>query len=317
MADRPTEGNTGADVELINPRPVFHLSRLIAAIIVLFIVAAILQSLTTNKKYQWNVVGRYLFHPQIVSGVGFTLLLTVIAMAIGIVLAVTMAIMRQSTNPILRGVAWFYIWFFRGTPIYTQLLFWGLVPTLYTTAKVGIPFGPTFAEWSTADVFGPFVAAILGLGLNEGAYLAEIVRSGLNAVDKGQSEAATALGMKRGQILRRIVIPQAMRVIIPPTGNETISMLKTTSLVLAVPYTHELTFAAQTIGNRTFAPIPLLITAALWYLAITSVLMVGQYYIERYFGRGFDTTGGSGRKRRGKGVAITKGAGTRFMDVTP
>lgn len=284
-------------VERIHPRPVFHLSRLIAALVVVFIVTKVAESLTTNPNYRWHTVGQYLFHPQIVSGVRFTLLLTVVAMLIGIVLAVTMAIMRQSTNPILRWVAWFYIWFFRGTPIYTQLLFWGLVPTLYTSMTIGLPFGPTFAQWSTNDVFRPFVAAMLGLGLNEGAYLAEIVRSGLNSVPKGQWEAATALGMKRGQILRRIVIPQAMRVIIPPTGNETISMLKTTSLVLAVPFTRELTFAAQTLGNRTFAPVPLLITAALWYLFITSVLMIGQYYIERHFGRGFDT-GGSRRRER-------------------
>lgn len=309
-----TDSTSSEPVERISVRPVFHLSRLIWAIIVVFLVAAVIESLLTNPNYGWGVVATYLFHPQIVRGVCFTLILTVVAMLVGIVLAVTMAVMRQSANPILRGVAWFYIWFFRGTPIYTQLLFWGLVPTLYQTLTVGMPFGPTFAEWSTKEVFSPFLAAILGLGLNEGAYLAEIVRSGLNSVNKGQSEAATALGMTRGTIMWRIIIPQAMRVIIPPTGNEAISMLKTTSLVLAVPYTLELTYAAQTIGNRTFQPVPMLITAALWYLAITSVLMIGQGYIERYFGRGFDAS--TTKKTRNR-ADLSEDATTKFLDVTP
>ena len=253
---------------------------------------------------------------------GWTLVLTVAAMVLGITLAVLIAIMRQSDNPVLRGVAYFYIWFFRGTPIYTQLVFWGLLPALYTRLSLGIPFGPEFFDFSTKDVFSGAVAAILGLGLNEGAYLSEIVRSGLNSVDPGQREAAGALGMRDGQILRRIILPQAMRVIVPPTGNETISMLKTTSLVLAVPFTKELTFVANAAGNRLFRPVPLLIVAALWYLIITSILMVGQHYLERYYGRGFDdrnaTTTRRGRSSRQQAIA---GAGTTTIDpmqeVTP
>ena len=180
-----------------------------------------------------------------------------------------------------------------------ELVFWGLISVLYPRIVVGVPFGPEFFAFSTKDVINATVGAILGLGLNEGAYLSEIVRSGLNSVDKGQWEAATALGMKRGQILRRIIIPQAMRVIVPPTGNETISMLKTTSLVLAVPFTMELTFVTNIIGNRSFQPVPLLLVAAIWYLAITSILMVGQHYLEAYYGRGFDDAqrpGGRPRK---------------------
>src|SRR5690606_19254154 len=163
---------------------------------------------------------------------------------------------------------------------------------------IGVPFGPELWSFSTRDLLTAFWAAVIGLGLNEGAYLAEIIRSGLNSVDRGQTEASKALGMSNGQILRRIVVPQAMRVIVPPLGNETIGMLKTTSLVLAVPFTLDLTFATNGIANKLFAPIPLLIVAALWYLAITSVLMVGQHYLEKYFGRGFDDRTPAAKRRQ-------------------
>ena len=188
---------------------------------------------------------------------------------------------------------------------------------------LGIPFGPEWAIDVNDVMRGGLIAAILGLGLNEGAYLSEIVRSGLNSVDKGQWEASTALGMKRGTTLRRIVIPQAMRVIVPPTGNETISMLKTTSLVLAVPFMLELTFVTNAIGNRTFLPVPLLIVAAIWYLLITSILMVGQRYLEAYYGRGFDGEQARGRRVRGmsRRQQAILAAGTvpsdPGLDVTP
>jgi polar amino acid transport system permease protein len=183
-------------------------------------------------------------------------------------------------------VAWIYLWVFRGTPVYTQLVFWGLISVLYPQLGIGIPFGPEFASFQTTEVITFFVAAVIGLSLNEAAYMAEIVRAGILSVSEGQTEAAAALGMRRGHIMRRIVLPQAMRVIIPPTGNELISMLKTTSLVVAVPLTTDLYSSAREIGIRLFQPLPLLICAAIWYLAITSVLMVGQYYLERYFARG-------------------------------
>ena len=283
----------------------------------------LISSLLENKNYRWDVVAQYLFDPRVVAGVGWTLLLTVAAMVIGIVLAVATAIMRMGTNPILRGVAWAYIWFFRGTPVYTQLVFWGLLSVLYPRISVGIPFGPEFFSFTTQDVVNAFVAAILGLGLNEGAYLSEIVRSGLNSVDRGQWEAATALGMKSSTVLRRIVIPQAMRVIVPPTGNETISMLKTTSLVLAVPFMLEITFVTNAIGNKNFLPVPLLIVAALWYLFITSILMIGQQRLEAYYGRGFDGEPSQNRRLRGvsKRQQAILAAGTVHtdpnLDVTP
>lgn len=275
-------------IDMIRARPVPRPGRWISAAIVLVIVAMIINGLVTNKNYNWPVVWEWIFSKTILTGVGYTLLLTVLAMVLGTILALTMAVMRQSPNPILSGVAWFYIWFFRGTPVYTQLVFWALIPVLYPQLSIGIPFGPEFVVFNTSVVLSVFWMAVLGLGFNEGAYLAEIIRAGLNSVDKGQWEAATALGMSRGQIMGRIVLPQAMRVIIPPLGNETISMLKTTSLVAAIPFTLELTYAANVKGNQLFLPVPLLICAAIWYLVITSVLMVGQHYLESYYGRGFD-----------------------------
>ena len=216
--------------------------------------------------------------------------------------------MRQSSNLILRWVAVSYLWFFRGTPIYTQLVFWGALSALYQHLSLGVPFGPEILTFRTTSVFTPFVAAVLGLGINEGAYLSEIVRSGLASVDPGQAEAAGALGMSRGRILRRIVLPQAMRVIVPPTGNETISMLKTTSLVLAVPFTLDLTFVTNSYASFTYQTIPLLIVAALWYIIITSILMVGQHYLERYYGRGFDGSSSTSGSRRGRALSARQQA---------
>lgn len=323
-ADVVPKAGAAAVPELIRARPVPRPSTWIWAAIVLVLVALFVDGLLTNPNYQWAVVGEYLFDPRVVRGVGWTLILTAAAMALGITLAVTTAIMRMGTNPILRGVAWAYIWFFRGTPVYTQLVFWGLISVLYPRITLGIPFtGAEFWVFTTKDLINAGVGAVLGLGLNEGAYLSEIVRSGLNSVDKGQWEAATALGMRRGRTLRRIIIPQAMRVIVPPTGNETISMLKTTSLVLAVPFTLELTFVTNAIGNQTFLPVPLLIVAAIYYLVITSILMVGQMYLERYYGRGFDGNDSTSGKTRGmsKRQQAILAAGTAHadpsLDVTP
>lgn len=293
-------------ITLIDAKPVPRPGRWISAVIVAIFALLIAKGFITNDNYQWDVVGKWLFSKTIVSGVVYTLILTVIAMIIGTILAITFAIMRQSVNPVLRWVATAYIWFFRGTPIYTQLIFWSLLPTLYPQIELGIPFAPPFVSFDTATYFTPFWMAFVGLGLNEGAYLAEIIRAGLLSVDKGQWEAATALGMPRSMIFRRIILPQAMRVIVPPIGNETISMLKTTSLVSAIPFTLELTFVASTKGQSLFQPVPLLIAAALWYLFITSILMWIQAHIERYFGKGFD--------RRDNATASTS---TQFLDVTP
>ncbi len=215
-----------------------------------------------------------------------TLYLTALCQAIGIVLGVIAAVMRLSPNPIVSGASWLYIWFFRGTPLLVQILFWYNIAALFPTISLGIPFGPSFVHAHANTIITPLVTAMLGLGLNEGAYMSEIVRAGIISVDEGQTLAAQSLGMSRLQIMRRIVLPQAMRVIIPPTGNETISMLKNTSLLIVASY-GELLFSAQSIYDVNYKVIPLLIVASLWYLAMTSVLYVGQYFIERRFGRGY------------------------------
>src|SRR5436190_132180 len=265
--------------------PVRHYGQWIAAVAVGLIAASLIRSVVTNPRFQWGVVGDYLFDSRILDGLRLTLELTVLAMAIGIVLGVMLALMRLSRNLLLSSASWIYIWFFRGTPLIVQLLLFFNLAALYPSIDLGIPFGPSFVHLNANSVVTPFVAAMLALGLNEGAYMSEIVRAGIISVDEGQTDAAKALGMTRLQTMRRIVLPQAMRVIIPPTGNETISMLKTTSLVAFVALT-DLLYSAQLIYATNYQTIPLLIVASIWYLAVTSVLSIGQYYIERHYGRG-------------------------------
>ena len=266
--------------------PVRHAGRWVATVVVAFIAVVIVNSVATNPRFGWGTVGHYLFSSRILHGLVVTLELTAVSMAIGIVLGVLLAVMRLSPNPLVAGASGFYIWFFRGTPVLVQILFWSFISALYPRISLGIPFGgPEFVHGNANTLITPFLAAILALGLNEAAYMAEIVRAGIISVDEGQTEAASALGLTRLQTMRRIVLPQAMRVIIPPTGNETISMLKTTSLVSVIAYP-ELLYSAQLIYAVNYLQIPLLLTASIWYLVVTSVLSVIQYYIERHFGRG-------------------------------
>lgn len=251
----------------------------------LVIAALIIQSLVTNPRFQWDVVFGYFLNGQILKGLWTTIGLTVIAMAVGVIIGVVMALGRESRNPVVAAAASLYVGFFRGTPLLVQLIFWFNLAALYPVLTLGVPFGPALWTGDTNVLITPFAAAVLGLGLNEGAYMSEIVRAGLQSVDPGQTQAAQALGMKKAQVFRRIVLPQAMRVIIPPTGNETISMLKTTSIVsvIAIP---EVLWQAQAIYSKTYQVIPLLITVSLWYLLMTTVLSTGQYYLERHFKRG-------------------------------
>lgn len=289
MAKKQVDGE-GLDIpDRIHALPVRRTGPVVAGIIVALLAAMLIQGLITNPRFEWNIVWKYLFNENVLEGIGYTLLLTVISMVVAIILSVILAIMRKSINPVLRGVSWFFIWFFRGTPVYTQLVFWGLFSVLVPKLSLGIPFtSVTFWSIDSSTIITAFNAAWIGLALNEAAYLSEIVRAGLEAVDPGQTEAAKALGMKRSLIMRRIILPQAMRIIIPPTGNETIGMLKTTSLVQAVPFTLELQFATNAIANRIYKPIPLLLVACIWYLLITSILMVIQSRLEKHFGKGFE-----------------------------
>jgi polar amino acid transport system permease protein len=271
----------------IDAVPLRHPWRWVAAVVIVVLVVLFLYGAATNKAFGWNTYAKYLFDKRVTQGAWNTLQLTVYSMVLAIVLGVILAVMRLSPNPVFRSVSWVYLWIFRGTPVYVQLVFWGLMPTIYKSVQLGVPFGPSFFHLNLQGLSIPFLLAIVGLALNEAAYMAEIIRAGISSVPEGQSEASTALGMSWGMTMRRTVLPQAMRVIIPPTGNEVISMLKTTSLVTAVPYTLDLYgITSREIASRIFEPVPLLLVAATWYLAVTSILMVGQYYLERYFSRG-------------------------------
>jgi polar amino acid transport system permease protein len=239
-------------------------------------------SVINNKNFGWFTVGTYLFNPQILQGLGNTLYLTVIAMAIGLVLGVMLAVMRLSPSRIFQSFSSGYIWFFRGTPVLVQLIFWYNFGALYSEISFGIPFGPQLISVPSNDAITPLTAAILGLGLNQGAYTAEVIRGGFLSVGQGQREAAKAIGMTPGLIYRRIVFPQAMPSIIPPIGNELISMLKSTSLVSVIAMT-DLLHSAQLIYARTYETIPLLIVVSIWYLFVTTILTIIQGRIERHY----------------------------------
>ncbi|GGV25213.1 amino acid ABC transporter permease [Streptomyces griseoflavus] len=273
-ADTPPAGP-----EAIKAVPVRHYGRYVTAVVALALLVGVVYAFSQGK-INWATIPDYFFDDRILSGLGKTLLLTLLAMAIGIVGGILLAVMRLSKNPVTSSIAWFYIWFFRGTPVLVQLIVWFNLGLVFEYINLG-PFYKD--EWS--DFMTPFLTALLGLGLNEAAYMAEICRAGLLAVDEGQTEASHALGMSHAKTLRRIVIPQAMRVIVPPTGNEVINMLKTTSLVSVVQYP-ELLRAAQDIGQTSGAPAEMLFLAAAWYLLVTSLFSVGQYYIERHYAKG-------------------------------
>jgi polar amino acid transport system permease protein len=266
--------------------PVRRPGRWVATVVIAVLAVATVKAMATNPNFQWDVVVEYLTTQNVLIGLGRTLQLTVIAMVIGIVLGVILAVMKLSPNPLVSGTASTYVWFFRGTPLLVQIVFWYNLSALFPTVSIGIPFGPSFINADSNKLITPFLAAILALGLNEAAYLSEIVRGGFLAVDAGQTEAAQAMGMSRGQVLRRVVLPQAMRVIVPPVGNETISMLKLTSLVSVISLP-ELLYSVQVVYQSNYQVIPLLLVASIWYLIVTSILSIGQSFLERYYGRGF------------------------------
>ena len=290
--------------------PVRHVGRWVGAGVALLFIAMLVHTLfskvpdTTAKKvchlvnahqvcafpvrwrFQWNFVFQYFTTSQVLHGLVVTLELTALSMTIGIILGVLIAVMRLSRNRLLSSTAWTYTWFFRGTPVYVQLIFWSNIAILFPYITLGVPFfHVTFWSFHSVSIFTPFRAAIVAFGLNEAAYMSEIARSGLIAVDEGQSEAATSLGMTRGQTLRFVVLPQAMRVILPPTGNEVISMLKTTSLASYIGVA-ELLGVTGYISAANFETMALLIVASLWYLIVTTVLSIGQFYLERKFAKG-------------------------------
>ncbi|WP_144121389.1 amino acid ABC transporter permease [Catellatospora sichuanensis] len=306
------------DAEPIKAIPVRHPGRWVAIAVIAVLAAMFAHLLLTNSAFQWKFMLQNMFRPPVLWGLFGTVSITILAMIIGVVLGVVVAIARLSNNPILRGTSWAYTWFFRAVPRYVLLIVMGNLGILWPRLEIGVPFdtylGELFgvqAHWrlfgiETRDLLVGFWVGVLGLALSEAAYMAEIVRAGMLSVDPGQDEAATALGMSRGQALRRVVLPQAMRVIIPPTGNETIAMLKDTSLLIAVPVTRELFFQLSAIGNRTFQVFPMLIAAILWYLFLVSILLVGQYFLEKRFSRGYGRAAQA--KMKLEGLAAEHGA---------
>ena len=299
MAADPT--SPPAPPAQIRAVPVRHPGRWIAAAVIAVLVAMFVHMLVTNPVFQWRFMVETMFAPPVLRGARTTLLMTVLAMALGVLLGIVVAVMRLSPNPVVSGAAWTYVWFFRAIPRIVLLFFCANLGALYATYELGFPFDRQlmdllgfsgdlrFLSLDGNQIFAGFTAGLLGLVLSEAAYMAEIVRAGIQSVDPGQTEAAAALGMSRTATMRRIVLPQAMRVIIRPTGNETIAMLKDTSLLIAVPVTSELNFQLRAIGSRTFQIIPMAIASILWYVALASLLMVGQHFLEKRFSRGFGT----------------------------
>jgi polar amino acid transport system permease protein len=297
---------TSADEPIVRLR---HPGRWVAAAAIVFLLAVFVHFVATAPKLRLDLVSGYLFERSILLGLLKTLQLTVVAMLVGVVLGTLLAVMRLSENPVLRAVAGGYVWLFRGTPILVQLLFWFFLGTVLPQISIGLPFGgPDLWSWPTNTVITQFTAAILGLGLNEAAYMAEIVRAGIGSVDHGQREAAEALSMSPWITYRRVILPQAARLIVPPTANQTISMLKLTSLVLVIGLP-ELTTTAQLIYGRNFQQIPLLIVASIWYLVLTTLLTVLQNRLENRMSRGVLAT--TRRRTKAKAPSAEAEAGAR------
>lgn len=287
VATNPTAaGDRGTpETEVERVVPLRHPWRTVGVIIELVLLAMLFHAFVTDEGFQWGVVGQYLFAKPVLDGVVMTIALTGSAMGIGIALGLFLSILRLSENLALSAFARTYIAVFRAIPALVQMIFWFNMAALIPRLGLGIPFGPTFFQLSSTSIFSAFLAATLGLGLSEAAYMAEIFRGGMASVQAGQFEAARSIGMRRVMVLRYVVLPQAMKAVIPPTGNEVIGMLKYTSLASVIAVT-ELLESVTLIFDRTFQTVPLLIVAALWYLVLTTLLTVGQRRIERYFGRG-------------------------------
>ncbi|MEN8651449.1 amino acid ABC transporter permease [Streptomyces sp. 21So2-11] len=283
-AGRPKPAGRGPeDLPRIVPRR--HVARWLAAAAALLVLAMVVNSVVRNRAFQWAVVGRYFTTAAVLDGLLLTLWLTGVVMVLGFLLGTPLAVLRLSGNPVLRTLSWSYVWIFRSTPLLVQLLFWFNIGALYPTLGLGIPFGPQFVTVQTVNLFGPTLTAVIGLTLHEAAYAAEVVRGGILSVDAGQTEAAQALGLGRRRTLRRIVVPQAMRSIVPTAGNMLIGTLKGTSIV-SVLAVHDLLYSVQLVYNQTYQVIPLLMVATIWYITVTTVLSAGQFYVERHFARG-------------------------------
>lgn len=329
MTDQPTTTERAGTAARVRPAPikavpVRHPWRWVAVAVLAVLAAQFAHMLATNKFIEWRwLFTEAMFADPVLDGLRGTIVLTISSMALGVVLGVVLAVMRLSPNPVLKLAAWSYVWFFRAIPRLVLCVLFGNLGILWSRLEFGLPFdrqiGALFGidefearlfGFDAQELLSGFLAGMLALALSEAAYMAEIVRAGIESVDSGQSEAAQALGLSRGQTLRRIVLPQAMRVIMPPTGNETIAMIKDTSLVAFVPVSTELYFQLRAIGAATFKVVPVLVAACLWYLVLCSVMMAVQYYVERYFSKGY---GRAERARmRLREITAETGAGGRI-----
>lgn len=271
-----------ADLKVV---PARYPWRMASAVLVLLLIGLFVQDMITNPAWDWPTFQDYLFEESILDALVMTLKLTVLSSIIGFAGGVVLAVMRISGNPVLQMSSWAFVWLFRSIPLIVQLLLWGNISYLWATLNISIPFGPTLVETDTVHLIGGFTAAIIGLSLHQAAYSAEIVRSGLLSVDQGQIEAGTALGIPPLRQFRRIILPQAMRTIIPTAANETITLLKTTSIVFVLAI-GELFYQVQVIYGTNGRVVPLLMVATFWYVVLVTVLSIGQYYVERYFSRG-------------------------------
>lgn len=274
------------DYEIVLRR---HPGRWVFSLLIALLVVLLVWQVARNEIFHFSTVPAYMCDPRILTGVWITLYITCGSMLIGLVLGIMLAVMRVSDNPVMRSTAGAFIWFFRGTPVLVQLIFWFNIGIIFPSISLSIPGGPVMFDISTNALMTATLTALLGLGLNEGAYMSEIVRAGILSVDRGQREAAKALGMPPGRVLSRIVLPQALRIIIPPTGNQFISLLKTSSLISVIAAGDLLTQATR-IYNENFRILELLVVASLWYLLLTTVFSIMQFYIERRYSRGFAET---------------------------
>lgn len=286
IAGNARGGVSDAGAAELTVAPRRHYGRWAAGIAALWFVGFFVKALLESPNIDTATIRKYLFDPTVLSGLWHTIELTVVAMALGVVLGIALAAMRVSSNPVMKAIAWVWVWLFRSVPVLVQLIIWFNLALIFQRVSLGIPgTGVTFASWDTNSVITGFMAAVLGLGLAESAYYSEIVRGGLLGVDRGQREAAEALGLRKFQIFRMVVLPQAMRIIIPPTGNEIIGMLKMSSLASVIGYTDLAGSAAQIYG-RNLKTMELLLVISFWYIVLTTVLSIGQYFLERHFGRG-------------------------------
>ena len=272
-------------VDVANATRRIHPWRVVVGVLLALVTLQILLFLITNERFEWPVVAEYLFNPSVLLGLGVSIMLTVVGMILGSLLGTGLAAGQLSDFVPLRWACIVFVAVFRGVPPLVQLIFWYNLAYLLPRLSLGVPFGPELLSWPTNDVITPLTAAIIGLSLHEAAYMAEIIRAGILSVDSGQRDAAAAMGFGRWHAFSRVVLPQAMRVIIPPTGSQVIALLKGTSLVSVIAM-GDLLHSVQVIYNRTYEVVPMLIVAVIWYLVVVTALTLVQRRVERHFSRG-------------------------------